>query len=77
VGEPGAPPVVEALAREHIVIRYDKLGCGTSDRARTGFTMESEVKVLESLVEQLELAWAALGSSNQTWITLTDAGAGR
>jgi len=54
---------VEALAREHIVIRYDKLGCGLSDRARTDFTMESELMVLESLVEQLglELAWAALG----------------
>src|SRR2546423_421734 len=37
---------VEALAREHTVIRYDKLGCGLSDRARTDFTMESELAVL-------------------------------
>src|SRR5918911_117375 len=44
---------VEALAREHTVIRYDKLGCGLSDRARTEFTMESELAVLEALVGQL------------------------
>src|SRR5436305_1169453 len=46
---------VEALAREHTVIRFDKLGCGLSDQARTDFTMESELTVLESLVEHLGL----------------------
>jgi pimeloyl-ACP methyl ester carboxylesterase/DNA-binding CsgD family transcriptional regulator len=54
---------VEALAREHTVIRYDKVGCGLSDRARTAFTMESEVGVLEALVEHLELERFALFGS--------------
>ncbi len=46
---------VEALAREHTVIRYDKVGCGLSDRTRTDFTMESELSVLAALVEHLGL----------------------
>ncbi len=54
---------VEALAREHTVIRYDKVGCGLSDRARTDFTMESELAALEALVEHLELKRFALFGS--------------
>jgi pimeloyl-ACP methyl ester carboxylesterase/DNA-binding CsgD family transcriptional regulator len=54
---------VEALAREHTVIQYDKVGCGLSDRARTDFTMESELAVLEALVEHLELKRFALFGS--------------
>jgi pimeloyl-ACP methyl ester carboxylesterase/DNA-binding CsgD family transcriptional regulator len=54
---------VEALAREHTVIRFDKLGCGLSDRIRTDFTMESELAVLEALVEHLGLTRFALFGS--------------
>jgi pimeloyl-ACP methyl ester carboxylesterase/DNA-binding CsgD family transcriptional regulator len=54
---------VEALSREHTVIRYDKLGCGLSDRDRTDFTLESELAVLEALVEQLGLERFALFGS--------------
>jgi pimeloyl-ACP methyl ester carboxylesterase/DNA-binding CsgD family transcriptional regulator len=54
---------VEALAREHTVIRYDKLGCGLSDRTRTDFSMESEQVVLEALVQHLELENFALFGS--------------
>lgn len=54
---------VEALAREHTVIRFDKLGCGLSDRDRTDFTMESELAVLEALVEHLGLKRFALFGS--------------
>jgi pimeloyl-ACP methyl ester carboxylesterase/DNA-binding CsgD family transcriptional regulator len=54
---------VEALAREHTVIRFDKLGCGLSDRDRTEFTMESELAVLEALVEHLGLKRFALFGS--------------
>jgi pimeloyl-ACP methyl ester carboxylesterase/DNA-binding CsgD family transcriptional regulator len=54
---------VEALAREHTVIRYDKIGCGLSDRARTDFTMEAELAALEALVEHLELRRFALFGS--------------
>ena len=54
---------VEALAREHTVIRYDKVGCGLSDRARTDFTMESELATLEALVGHLKLGRFALFGS--------------
>jgi len=54
---------VEALAREHTVIRYDKVGCGLSDRGRTDFTMESELAVLQALVEHLGLKRFALFGS--------------
>jgi pimeloyl-ACP methyl ester carboxylesterase/DNA-binding CsgD family transcriptional regulator len=54
---------VEALAREHTVIRYDKLGCGLSDRARTDFSLASELATLDALVEHLELKRFALFGS--------------
>jgi pimeloyl-ACP methyl ester carboxylesterase/DNA-binding CsgD family transcriptional regulator len=54
---------VEALSRERTVIRFDKLGCGLSDRARTDFTMESELAVLEALVGHLGLKRFALFGS--------------
>jgi pimeloyl-ACP methyl ester carboxylesterase len=54
---------VEALSRTHTVIRYDKLGCGLSDRDRTDFTMESELAVLRALVEHLGLERFALFGS--------------
>jgi pimeloyl-ACP methyl ester carboxylesterase len=54
---------VEALSRTHTVIRFDKAGCGLSDRDRTDFTMESELAVLQALVEQLGLERFALFGS--------------
>ena len=51
---------VEALAREHTVILYDKLGCGLSSRSRTEFTLESELEVLDALVGHLGLKRFAL-----------------
>jgi DNA-binding CsgD family transcriptional regulator len=54
---------VEALSREHTVVRYDKAGCGLSDRDRTDFTMDAELAVLRALVEHLGLTrFALLGS---------------
>jgi pimeloyl-ACP methyl ester carboxylesterase len=61
--EPEHRRFVEALSREHTVIRYDKLGCGLSDRARTDFTMEFELAVLEAVVEHLGLERFALFGS--------------
>jgi pimeloyl-ACP methyl ester carboxylesterase/DNA-binding CsgD family transcriptional regulator len=46
---------VGALARDHTVIRYDKLGCGLSDRSRTDFTLASELDVLAALIGHLGL----------------------
>ncbi|GIF22917.1 pimeloyl-ACP methyl ester carboxylesterase/DNA-binding XRE family transcriptional regulator [Actinoplanes tereljensis] len=54
---------VEALAREHTVIRYDKVGCGLSDRTAPEPTPASELAVVESLAEHLGLGRFALFGS--------------
>lgn len=46
---------VQTLAREYTVVRYDKLGCGLSDRSREVFTLASELETLEALVGHLGL----------------------
>jgi len=54
---------VEVLARDYTVIRYDRVGCGLSNRSRHEFTMESELAVLDALVEHVGLSrYALLGS---------------
>ena len=53
----------EALSQGHTVIRFDKLGCGLSDRERTDFTMESELTVLKALIGHLGLERFALFGS--------------
>jgi pimeloyl-ACP methyl ester carboxylesterase/DNA-binding CsgD family transcriptional regulator len=54
---------VEDLGRENTVIRYDRVGCGLSNRSRDEFTLESELAVLDALVDHLGLArYAVLGS---------------
>lgn len=54
---------VESLARQHTVIRFDKLGCGLSDRTRRVFSLESELEVLNALITHLGLKrYALLGS---------------
>jgi len=56
------------------VIRYDKLGCGLSDRTRTDFTMESELEVLDALVEHLGLTrFALFGSCEGGQVAAADA----
>jgi len=57
---------VEALARERRVIRYDRLGCGLSDRERPPETMsiDYEADLLAALVDELELQrFSLFGSS--------------
>ena len=43
----------EALARNNTLVRYDKHGCGLSDRDRTEFSLESEVRLLEGLIDSV------------------------
>ena len=50
----------EALAKYHTVVRYDKLGTGLSDRERTDFSLESEVRTLEKIINNLNLDELAL-----------------
>lgn len=56
--------LVGPLADHVEVIAYDKHGCGLSDRDRTEFTMESELKDVEALVDHLGLdRFSLLGMS--------------
>ena len=45
----------KAIGRHHLVIRYDKQGCGLSDRNRTDFSLDSEVRTIEAIVKELGL----------------------
>lgn len=44
-----------SLAAKHTIVRYDKHGCGLSDRDRTDFSLEKDVQDLESIISHLEL----------------------
>lgn len=50
----------EQLAENHTVVRYDSLGCGLSDWSRSDFSIESEVGLLELLIDSLDLEQVAL-----------------
>ena len=39
--EPRVRDFWEAIGRHHLVVRYDKHGCGLSDRNRTDFSLDS------------------------------------
>ena len=53
--EPRVRDFWETIGRHHLVVRYDKHGCGLSDRNRTDFSLESEVRTIEAIVKQLRL----------------------
>ncbi len=55
----------EKLARNHTYVVYDKHGCGLSERSRTEFSLESEVRQLEAVVENLKLKRFALWGVSQ------------
>lgn len=55
----------ETLAGHRTVVRYDRHGCGLSDRARTDFSLEVDLRVLERVVDHLKLPrFALLGWSD-------------
>jgi pimeloyl-ACP methyl ester carboxylesterase len=53
--EPRVRDFWEAIGRHHLVVRYDKHGCGLSDRNRTDFSLDSEVGTLAAIVKALAL----------------------
>lgn len=53
------------LATKHTVIRYDKHGCGLSDHDRTDFTLEKELRDLESIITHLDLKHFSLVGMSQ------------
>jgi pimeloyl-ACP methyl ester carboxylesterase/DNA-binding CsgD family transcriptional regulator len=50
----------EALAADFSLVRYDRYGCGLSDRDRTDFSLDVDVRVLADLVDHLRLRRVAL-----------------
>jgi len=54
------------LARNHTLVAYDKYGCGLSERSRTDFSLESELRPLEAVVDHLKLRRFALWGISQS-----------
>jgi len=57
---PSAREYLEKGTRNHTFLLYDKHGCGLSERNRTEFTLESEVRPLEAVIDHLKLKRFAL-----------------
>jgi pimeloyl-ACP methyl ester carboxylesterase len=55
----------EKLARSHTLVAYDKHGCGLSEWSRTDFSLESEVRPLEAVIDSLKLRRLALWGVSQ------------
>src|SRR5215469_15686848 len=53
--EPRIRDLWETIGRHHLVIRYDKHGCGLSDRNRTDFSLDVEVRTIDAIVKNLGL----------------------
>jgi pimeloyl-ACP methyl ester carboxylesterase len=53
--EPRVRDFWESIGRHHTVVRYDKHGCGLSDRNRTDFSLDSEVRTIDAIVKTLGL----------------------
>lgn len=58
--DPVSSRVFEKYARHHTLVQYDRTGTGLSDRKRTEFSMESELRDLEAVIEYLKLKRLAL-----------------
>ncbi len=62
--DPPHARLAERLAERHTLVLYDKHGCGLSDRNRTDFSIEDDIRDLEAVVGALGLErFAVLGSS--------------
>jgi pimeloyl-ACP methyl ester carboxylesterase len=57
---PGYRRFWERLANQHTLVCYDRPGTGLSDRNRTGFSLDSELRDLEIVVDHLKLKRFAL-----------------
>src|SRR5579864_236022 len=53
--EPRVRDFWETVGQHHMVVRYDKHGCGLSDRNRSDFSLDSEIRTIEAIVKDLEL----------------------
>jgi pimeloyl-ACP methyl ester carboxylesterase len=62
---PSARDYLEKGTRNQTFLFYDKHGCGLSERNRTEFTLESEVRLLEAVIDHLKLKRFALFGFSQ------------
>ncbi len=53
--EPRVRDFWETIGQHHIVVRYDRHGCGLSDRNRSDFSLDSEIRTIEAIVKELGL----------------------
>jgi pimeloyl-ACP methyl ester carboxylesterase len=53
--EPRVRGFWEAIGHHHLIVRYDKHGCGLSNRERTDFSLDFEVRTIEAIVKKLGL----------------------
>jgi pimeloyl-ACP methyl ester carboxylesterase len=58
--DPVARHFFEQLALHHTLVRYDQRGGGLSDRNRTEFSLDSELRDLETVIDHLKLKRLAL-----------------
>lgn len=56
---------IRRLANSYTIVRYDRHGCGLSDRDRTDFSLEKEVGDLESIIDHLKLSRFSLFGMSQ------------
>jgi class 3 adenylate cyclase/pimeloyl-ACP methyl ester carboxylesterase len=62
---PSTRGYLEKGTHNHTFLFYDKHGCGLSERNRTEFTLESEVRPLEAVVDHLKIKRLALFGFSQ------------
>jgi pimeloyl-ACP methyl ester carboxylesterase len=53
--EPRVRGFWEAVGQRHMVVRSDKHGCGLSDRNRTDFSLDHDVRAIEAIAKKLGL----------------------
>jgi pimeloyl-ACP methyl ester carboxylesterase len=65
-------PWISALADRHLVVRFDRLGCGLSDRDRTDFSLAPDLRALEAIANHLHLRqFSLLGVSGAGPLAVT------
>jgi len=63
---PAGRAYLEKATRHRTFVYYDKHGCGLSERSRNDFSIESEIRTLEAVVDHLKLKRFALFSFSQS-----------
>src|SRR6516165_932334 len=60
--EPRVREFWETVGRHHTAVRYDKAGSGLSDRNRSDFSLDFEIRTIEAIVKELQLKSFVLSS---------------